>query len=226
MKKTNQAKQKGAVLLVALVMLLVLTVLAVTSMRGVVMESRITGNRAVMQKLQEQADAALREGEYRYFGNTDLRNKLEFHAENCQINNQINKPCLLKEMHAESLDDTRTMRMDFLMGPITFFEKHPEYASAYDITKGEDVVAGKTLAWMPYRGLGQNNESFESEAGFRSYWNSYLITSSADESEAFNSEYGNVMEGRGTYYYLVNGQANDEIVLQSTFGNIYLGLNN
>ena len=52
------ARERGATLLVALVMLLIMTVLAVSSMRGVVLESRITGNRAENLRLQEAASAA------------------------------------------------------------------------------------------------------------------------------------------------------------------------
>ena len=46
MSLNTRKSQGGAVLLVSLVMLLVLTVLAVSSMRGVTLESRITANRA------------------------------------------------------------------------------------------------------------------------------------------------------------------------------------
>lgn len=60
------SQERGAALLVALIMLLILTVLAVSSMRGVVLESRITGNRAESLRLQAAADAALREGEFRF----------------------------------------------------------------------------------------------------------------------------------------------------------------
>jgi len=59
----SRKSQGGAVLLVSLVMLLVLTVLAVSSMRGVTLESRITANRAHDMKSQNIADAALREAD-------------------------------------------------------------------------------------------------------------------------------------------------------------------
>ena len=45
-------RERGATLLVALVMLLIMTVLALSSMRGVVLESRITGNRAENLRLK------------------------------------------------------------------------------------------------------------------------------------------------------------------------------
>lgn len=66
MSLNTRKSQGGAVLLVSLVMLLVLTVLAVSSMRGVTLESRITANRAQDMKTQNVADAALREAEFRF----------------------------------------------------------------------------------------------------------------------------------------------------------------
>ncbi len=76
-------------------------------------------------------------------------------------------------------------------------------------------------------GLDANSSrEYKPDSNRKSFWNTYLITASADESEAINAEYGAVLEGRGTYYYLVNGQANDELAVQSNTANIYVGLNN
>lgn len=101
MSLNTRKSQGGAVLLVSLVMLLVLTVLAVSSMRGVTLESRITANRAQDMKTQNIADAALREAEFRFYGPGNLADKLEANAANCETSNTIklngiNKPCLLE----------------------------------------------------------------------------------------------------------------------------------
>lgn len=55
--------QQGAVLIVALVMLLVITLLAVSSTRESALETRMTANFVSQQKQLNYADAALREGE-------------------------------------------------------------------------------------------------------------------------------------------------------------------
>lgn len=57
---TRSSPQKGASLLVALIMLLVLTTLAVSSMRGVVLDGRITANRIEQIRLENQSDSATR----------------------------------------------------------------------------------------------------------------------------------------------------------------------
>lgn len=55
--------QTGATLLVAIMMLLVITLLALSSMRGVSLESRITGNLKLQKSLTAAAEAGLRMGE-------------------------------------------------------------------------------------------------------------------------------------------------------------------
>ena len=220
------SQERGAALLVALIMLLILTVLAVSSMRGVVLESRITGNRAESLRLQAAADAALREGEFRFYGPAYLRDKLEPNRVNCQKNNTLNlnganKPCLLNiqvwtdVIAPDSDEETSSDRLKrFMLNPM----------DALQADGAATVAAGAStfVAWMPYRGLDPNDET---QSDPRAYWNSYLIAASEDES-SLNPEYGSVMEGKGTYFYLVNGQAADTLAVQSTTANIYVGLNN
>ncbi|MBD7977698.1 PilX N-terminal domain-containing pilus assembly protein [Serpens gallinarum] len=226
MKPFPYARQQGAALLVALVMLLILTVLAVGSMRGVVLESHITGNRAEHLRLQTSAEAALREPEFRFYGPAHLRDKLEPNSINCQKNNRLqdngaNKPCLLDI----ATEDQRA----FMLAPLEFLNlasiPDEEGTEPTSNTSGADTdKAGETefVAWMPYRGKDSVNDT---SSDFPAYWNSLLIAENKDDS-ALNAEYGAVMEGRGTYFYLVNGQAADRLAVQSTTANIYLGLNN
>jgi len=111
------------------------------------------------------------------------------------------------------------------LDPIGFF-KDGAGASLLDHNTGAGTNAAgnnDTLAWMPYTGLDPDSES---EPQFNAYWNTLLIIAGADENEALNAEYGMVAEGKGTYYYLINGQGADTTALQSTISNIYVGLNN
>lgn len=222
MKCTFPERQNGAVLLVALVMLLVLTLLAIGSMRGVALESRITGSRAYTSQLQDSAGAALREAEFRFYGPGYIQDKLEHRAANCTKSNTLNKgmankPCLLPIGLAE-----RTKRLALTLDPLDFISE----ATLLDRNSGKDADDANTtesLAWMPYAGLDPDDQS---QAEYRAYWNTMLIIAGADENEALNAEYGMVAEGRGTYYYLINGQGGDTVALQSTISNIYVGLNN
>jgi type IV pilus assembly protein PilX len=61
--RAAQRNQAGATLLVALMMLLIITLLALSSLRGVSLESRITGNLKLQKTLTNAAEGALRMGE-------------------------------------------------------------------------------------------------------------------------------------------------------------------
>jgi len=208
MTSRSRNSQSGAVLLIALVMLLLLTLLAVGSMRGVTLETRITANRAHDTKLQNVADAALREAEFRFYGPGYLVEKLEAHADNCSESNTLkanglNKPCLLSIADAQLL---------------TFVEQ-PQAASD-DFLKAESQGG---LLWMPYRGTDPTTTT-QANAQYPASWNSILAVEVGNA--AVNAEYGMAAEGQGTYFYLNNGKAGDALYLQSTHANIYLGLNN
>ncbi|QIB49636.1 PilX N-terminal domain-containing pilus assembly protein [Pseudomonas sp. OIL-1] len=64
----NRKNQRGATLLIALVFLLILTTLAITNMREVALESRITGNLIDQKQLFNASEAGLKDGEYRTIG--------------------------------------------------------------------------------------------------------------------------------------------------------------
>ena len=44
--------------------------------------------------------------------------------------------------------------------------------------------------------------------------------------EGLNANYGDELIGRGVYYYLVSGQAQDELALQTTIAKYYPGPSN
>lgn len=228
MKNFKAQKQQGAVLVIALVMLLVLTVLAVSNMRGVTLESRITANRIETGRLQNLADAALREGEFRFYGPAYLRDKLEPNVgKNCIKDNKLNRygnnrPCLLWDMNDSELTS-------YFSTPISFLSGDSDYAEKYAVKTGKGVKAASpnaALAWMPYRGLDSTVANyFQPANGKNAYWNSYRAMSGSEENETVNPEYGAALEGKGTFFFLVTAQADDEFAAQSTVAVTYLGLN-
>lgn len=206
-------QQQGVVLVLALIMLLVVTVITVSSMRGVSLESSITVSHKRTSDLQDSAEGALREAEYRFYGPAYVFDKTEAVAANCDEGNTlraqgVNRPCMLSVRPAQLqsfVEDPSLLTADTID---TFLNGNPN------------------LAWMPFRGLDHQN-TVAQPAAFEAEWNSMMITTSEDENESLNPEYGNTLEGRGTYFYLINGQANDgEFFVQSTIANIYTGINN
>lgn len=227
MNTLNAHKQQGAVLFIALVMLLVLTALAVTSMGTVSLESRITANRVETNRLQNLADGALREGEIRFYGAGYRRDKLEADIRaNCKLSNKLNrfgnnKPCLLEEMVDSELQE-------FFADPIDFFKTN-NYRNKFDVRTAAEYgngsdAGGKVLAWMPYRGLDWREDNyFQPEENRIPFWNAYAISSGSEENESLNPEYGMVLSGQGTYFFLITSQVNDQIAAQSTIAVIYTG---
>src|SRR5690606_22844095 len=65
---TQRFNQQGAVLVIALVFLLILTTLAVTGMREVALESRITGNLIDQRQPFNAAEAGIKDRQYRTIG--------------------------------------------------------------------------------------------------------------------------------------------------------------
>lgn len=61
--KHGRKQQRGAALVVSMIMILLVLLLAVVAMRSVTLESRITANMLENQRLYEVADGTLREGE-------------------------------------------------------------------------------------------------------------------------------------------------------------------
>lgn len=67
-RQSGLNRQRGAALLLGLVFLVILTGLAVTSMREVALDARITGNLIGQKDRFHAAEAGLRDGEYRVAG--------------------------------------------------------------------------------------------------------------------------------------------------------------
>jgi len=62
-RKTTRQKQEGAVLVVTLMILLVITLLTVSNMRGSILEEKMAGNTNDRNVAFQAAESALREGE-------------------------------------------------------------------------------------------------------------------------------------------------------------------
>ncbi|MFB1009902.1 MAG: PilX N-terminal domain-containing pilus assembly protein [Thiopseudomonas sp.] len=221
-------QQQGSVLLIALMLLIALTLLTLSNMRGVSLESRITANRVEASRLQNLADAALREGEFRFYGPGNIREKLEAKLSNCSRSNQLNrnglnKPCLLTEMTDDNL------LKEFFSKPISFFKEDNDYTDKFNKKTGAETdTAGDSdiLAWMPYRGLDSKSEFYFIADKENSYWNSYRVMSGSEENESLNPHSGDALEGKGVYFYLVTAQSSDKLAAQSTLAVTFLGLNN
>lgn len=214
----NKHQQGGAALVIALIMLAVVIVLTVTNMREVSLEARMTAHRAESQQLQLAAESALREAERRYYGPGLIEEKLVANKNNCRKSNvykpQIVRPCLIKLVDTNDTAVELAAHQSYQLDPIKKIKDRFNWTGAQTDTAGDNTF----VPWMPYRGTVANQPStLES----RAYWNSVLIP-----HQGVNAEYGDTLQGKGTYFYLVTAQGKDIFALQSTIANIYLGVNN
>ncbi|WP_298187069.1 PilX N-terminal domain-containing pilus assembly protein [uncultured Pseudomonas sp.] len=210
-------QQRGVTLLVALVMLLVLTVLTVTNMREVTLETRMTANRMESLSLNNAAESALREGEARFFNALRLSTKPEPNKNYCKKSVKYNRvtmyPCIV-EIEKQT-DGTYAGKMrNYVLDPIATVNTHMSWTGAKTDTADNDTY----IAWMPYRGTSSEKSA---EATFPAYWNTAEMP-----VEGLNANYGDELIGRGVYYYLVSGQAKDELALQTTIAKYYPGPSN
>lgn len=102
--------QSGAVLFVALIMLLIITLLGIGSMREVILETRITGNLIEQKRLQNSAESALREGERRILNADSI--------EKCG-NKQNTDPCYISEATDENYTFAKALTYSGLNGSTT-----------------------------------------------------------------------------------------------------------
>jgi type IV pilus assembly protein PilX len=217
MKNLDRNRQNGATLLVALILLAVVTVLTVSNMREVTLEGRMTANRMQAQQLQLASESALREAEKRYYGPAYVEEKLTEKTANCQKSNVYrdlaNKPCLIKLSATLDLEE----HLAFQLNPLKFV-KDSDYLENWTGAKTDDAADTAFVPWMPYRGTDPLNTS---ALEHKAYWNTVRIP-----SEGVNAEYGDALQGKGTFFYLVTAQAADQFAVQSTMANIYVGINN
>ncbi|MFN3581506.1 MAG: PilX N-terminal domain-containing pilus assembly protein [Pseudomonas sp.] len=184
-------QQKGAVLVLSLVLLLILTTLAVTNMREVALESRTTGSLVNERTCYDAAEAGLRDAQYSITGaltdktpgNYRLR-PISFYGDFASVSPPnayescddapADQPCIL---------DIETKDVPFAQG---FRPDEPEYKGVKKYSP-DDVT------------------EFEPEI----VWYAIHVNELADEAAAFVSESGAMLAGEGEFRYEINASASD-----------------
>lgn len=203
-------KQQGAALVIALIFLLVLTTLAVSNMREVALDSRITGALIGEKSCFYAGEAGLRDGEYSVSGKLDLNSPGVYlpvgiskiageygftppnAVDQCPVGLAADEPCVLDSE-----------------------ERPPTYSQAFDPDEEN------------YAGVKEYGPSDGTEFDQNIAWYGIEWTSGGDEGESENPEYFNMQSGIGaTYRYELNARAVDafgcEVRLRSTTKNVTL----
>lgn len=153
--------QRGATLIVALVFLLIITILAMSSIRRAILEARITGNVIEQKKIFNASESGLREPEYRLA-------LLASAPEQCETGE----------------DDEQTPLNSFCI-----VASDPSYGFDFSDSRNYTGTDGATRLEHATR------------------WYALNVDSGGLEGETENPEYGNMMQGIGTFYYEINSQA-------------------
>lgn len=161
---TFAARQSGAALFIALVMLLVITLLAVSSAREVTLEYRMTGDFLEQQRLLNAAEAGLREGEY-----------------------ALSAP-------AKPLNATSNCSSD-----VCLLAQKPTYVQNFS----KSVTYGAAT-----------NTQLPEQSSVR--WYAVPTPSGEEVGAAENPEYGNMMQGIGTFRYEINSEARNTLTGEVT----------
>ncbi|MDF3931615.1 pilus assembly PilX family protein [Pseudomonas citronellolis] len=129
-------RQAGATLIIALVMLLLGTLIALSSIRGTTLETRIIGNLSEQQHARNAAESALREGERRL----QAQGSLDIGAANCttSVASHANLCILSVDKYANNADASSdwwgndSTAIDYLgMDGSTQFDPVPRWNTAY-----------------------------------------------------------------------------------------------
>lgn len=146
---SSYGRQRGASLFIALIMLLLITLLAVASVREAILESRITGTVTLEQRLANAAEAGLRDGEYSV---TSTLQPVE-PTSNCTSGSEESPipPCLLSDKPTYS----------FLFGS-------EGKSRAYGPKDATQAPAGTAIDWYAMTAPDGSNEGASSNAMYGS----------------------------------------------------------
>lgn len=227
----KSAYEKGISLFVVIIILLLVSLIAISGMSTFILEQRVTSDRIEYEKMIDIANSSLREAEFRFYGPAFLRDKIDVpiakEYSHCNKSNTVkdnyrNKPCLLISMTNAELNE-------FYLDPIKFLPKQEQKFGVGSAEKVDAAPDSAFVAWMPFRGTDPvhlYDPKDTSGVDYKGYWNAYLIRANEEDDANVNPEYGASLEGRGVYYYLLTGQSNGQVAAQSTYSVIYVGLNN
>ncbi|WP_178106650.1 pilus assembly PilX family protein [Pseudomonas mangiferae] len=135
-------RQRGVTLVIGLIFLLVVTLLALSNMREVTLESRITGGFLEQKRLYNAAEAGLREGQRRFW---TLKGSFKppIETKDCtgaKSDRQV--PCVYQ---TDDYTELNKIHVKPSQGPMLMTYKGSDPA----VTTGSET--GKTVSWMTMR---------------------------------------------------------------------------
>ena len=132
-------QQGGAVLVIALVFLLILTTLAVTNMREVALDSRITANLVDQRNIFNAAEAGLTDGQYRTIGPEPNMTRGNYDRDVWQ------RP--LNATDACSNGVTDVCLLDIAPGDVTYSQDFDTVGKFKDYAPDDSTTFNESISW-------------------------------------------------------------------------------
>lgn len=208
-------QQKGAVLVVALVFLIILTTLAVTNMREVALEARITGNLIDQKSCFNAAEAGLRDGEFRVAGRLHPESPGSYPVipiSTVAGINRIGPP------------DTVSDCSDLGFEQACVFDAKPAFNQVFTAEEAAMAASG-TVGSNGFGGARAFSPDGVTVMDQEVVWYALPYDAGASQGESISPEYGNLQSGVGTFFHEINARATDntcETRLRSTVRRVYL----
>ncbi|MEN0106706.1 MAG: PilX N-terminal domain-containing pilus assembly protein [Pseudomonas sp.] len=156
----SKHQQQGATLFIALMLLLIITVLAVSNMREVTMETRLTGNLVEQKRLMSAAESGLREAEKRF-------SRTSVPPERC-TSDSSNSPCSIADATSYNTNFSNSLRYQGIDGNTTLERNTHWYVNTVNdgAAQGEakNPEYGNMLAGIGVFYYEMNSQSYKSDS--------------------------------------------------------------
>lgn len=197
-------KERGATLVIALVFLIILTVLAITNMREVALESRIVGNLVDQKGCFNAAEAGLRDAEYRIAGALSTATPGSYPP--LPVTRYADGIYSLKPPNA-----VQECTSDLAWDDVCVLDQAPSFSQAF----ADDTGYAGSKSYSP-------DNKTEFRQGIT--WYAVPFQAGAESGESEVPEYGAAAAGLNTVRHEINARANDtscEARLRSTVLRVY-----
>lgn len=181
-------KQSGAVLIIGLIFLLVLTLVGVTAMRGTVLQERMAGNYNESALAFQRSEEVLRAGEWDEVQNTpeaQLQANAAFYRLIEEMPDSVMNDCTLELVMTTVDPDTGMQSVDDAdRGPI----------GNYAVVEVSSLDADRASACVPVGSIGQGDTGDNLGDQYRHFW---VVSQAYGPAARGGSPTGALVEGQG-----------------------------
>lgn len=182
-------KQAGAVLIIGLIFLLVLTLVGVTAMRGTVLQERMAGNFSESAWAFQRSEEVLRTGEWdevQQRPEAELQQEASFYRLIEEMPDSVMHDCTLQLVMS-------TVDSETGMTAVTDVDRGP--LGQYAIVEVSSLDADRASACVPVGSIGQGDTGDNLGDQYRHFW---IVSQAYGPAARGGSPTGTLVEGQGS----------------------------